>query len=112
MVVPDRVVQAQRLVPAAPRVAGPRVPVHHDVVDAELAQPRTERDAALAAADHDDVGIAVAAQAVDLGDAPLLPGDAVPGCAVLDALGLCVALVLLEARELVESGEERPGHPT
>ena len=60
MVVPDGVVQAERLVAVAPLVAGPRVPVDDDVVDAELAQPRTERDAALAAADDDDVRLAVA----------------------------------------------------
>ena len=68
MVVPDRVVQAQRLVSAAPLVAGPRVPVHHEMVDAELAQPRAERDAALTAADHQNVGVAVPAEALHLGD--------------------------------------------
>ena len=111
MVVPDGVVQAQRLVPAAPLVAGPLVPVDDEVVDAELAQPRAERDTALAAADHQDVGVAVAAQAVDLGGAPLLPRDAVRERAVLHAPGPGGALVLLVALELVERGQEASRRP-
>ena len=109
VVVPDGVVQAQRLVAAAPLVAGAGVPVDDDVVDAELAQPRAQRDAALAAADHHDVGLAVLAETLDLGGAPLLPGDAVLAGAVLDALGTAGALVLLVALELVERGQEGPG---
>ena len=41
VVVPDRVVQAQRLVAVAPLVAGPRVLVDHQRRYAELAQPRS-----------------------------------------------------------------------
>ena len=55
VVVPDRVVQAQRLVPVAPLVTGARVLVDDDRRHAELAQAGAERDAALAAADHQDV---------------------------------------------------------
>ena len=68
-----------------------------------------ERDAALAAADHQDVGVAVPAEAVDLGGARLLPGDPVLGRAVLHALGPGRALRLLVALELVQRGEQRPG---
>ncbi len=108
VVVPDGVVQAERLVAAAPLVAGTGVPVDDQVVDAELAQPRAEPDAALAAADHEDVGVAVAAHALDLGGARLLPRHAFAERAVLDALGPGRALVLLEALQLVQRREQRP----
>ena len=57
VVVPDRVVQAQRLVAVAPGVAGPRVPSTMIGRHAQLPQPRAERDAALAAADDHHVGL-------------------------------------------------------
>ena len=57
MVVPDRVVQAQGLVPASPLVAGARVLVDDERRHPELAQPGAEGDAALAAADDQDVGL-------------------------------------------------------
>ena len=55
VVVPDRVVQAQRLVALAPLVARPLVAVDDDGGHPELAQPRAERDAALSAADDQRV---------------------------------------------------------
>ena len=58
MVVPDRVVQAQRLVALAPAVAGALVLFNDDGRHAELPEPRAERDAALAAADDERVGLA------------------------------------------------------
>ena len=57
VVVPDRVVQAERLVALAPGVAGALVALDDDRRHAELAQPRAERDAALPAADDHDVGL-------------------------------------------------------
>ena len=55
MVVPDRVVQAQRLVAAAPLVPGSPALVDDDRGDAELPQPRAEPDAALPPADDEQV---------------------------------------------------------
>src|SRR5262245_25950061 len=57
MVVPDRVVQAQRLVALAPLISRPFVPVEHDRGHAELTQSGTERDTALTAADHHHIGL-------------------------------------------------------
>src|SRR4029079_5523471 len=57
VVVPDRVVQAERLVALAPGVAGALVALDDDRRHSELAEPRAERDPALAAADDDDVGL-------------------------------------------------------
>ena len=73
VVVPDRVVQAERLVPVAPLVAGPRVLVDDEGRDAELAQPRAEGDAALAAADDQHVRLRRAAEALGLRLPLLLP---------------------------------------
>jgi hypothetical protein len=47
VIVPDRIVQAERLVAPAPLVAGPLVAVDHDMRDAQLPHPRAQRDAAL-----------------------------------------------------------------
>jgi hypothetical protein len=56
VVVPDRIVQAERCVALAPRVAGALVLLHHHRGHAEALQARGERDAALSAADDQDVG--------------------------------------------------------
>ena len=57
VVVPDRVVQHERLVAVPPRVAGARVLLQDDGRHAEALQPRAERDAALSAADDDAIGL-------------------------------------------------------
>ncbi len=62
VVVPDRVVQAERLVALAPGVAGALVALDDDRRHAELAQPRAERDAALPAADDHDLGLRLVAE--------------------------------------------------
>ena len=84
------------------------MPVDHEVIDAELAQARAEPDAALAATDDEDVGIAVDAEALDLGGARLLPRHAVVEGAMPYALGPVQALVLLEPLELVQGGQQGP----
>ena len=66
VVVPDRVVQAERLVALAPGVAGALVALDDDRRHAELAQPRAERDAALAAADDHDLGLGLVAELLRL----------------------------------------------
>ena len=55
MVVPDGVVQAERLVALAPAVARPLVFLDDDGGNAKLPEPRTERNAALATADDDAI---------------------------------------------------------
>lgn len=66
MVVPDRVVQAQGVVAAAPLVAGPGVLVDDERRHTEPLEPRGEADAALPAADDEDVGLGVDAEGLDL----------------------------------------------
>src|SRR3546814_12840399 len=58
VVVPDGVVQAERLVALAPGIARPLVLLDDDGGNAEALQPRAQRDAALAAADDDALGLA------------------------------------------------------
>ncbi len=57
VVVPDGVVQAERLVAAAPLVARPGALVDDDRGHAELAKPGAQADPGLAAADDQDVGL-------------------------------------------------------
>ena len=109
VVVPDRVVEAERLVAAAPLVAGPRVTVDDDGRDAELAQPRAQPDAALPAADDDDVGLRGDPELLGLAPAPLEPALAIGLGAVRDTARPGRSAGLLVAFELVERGEQRPG---
>ena len=76
---------------------------------AELAQPRAEGDAALAAADDDDVGLGLVAELARLALALLGPGLALAIGPVLGAARAAGALVLLVALELVQGGQQRPG---
>ena len=73
---------------------------------AELPQPRAEGDAALAAADHQDVGLGRAAQALGLLLLALEPRLAPLVGAVLGAARAVLVARLLVALELVERGEE------
>src|ERR1700681_3647398 len=57
MIVPNRIMQAERLVTPAPTVAGPFVLFDDDGRHIELAQPCSERDAALTATDNDAIGL-------------------------------------------------------
>src|SRR5690348_13891274 len=82
--------------------------VDHDRRDVELAQPRAERDAALAAADDEHVGLRPVAQLAGLPGAPLAPRLAVAVGAVLRALGPPLAARLLVPRQLVQRGQQRP----
>ena len=106
VVVPDRVVQAERLVALAPGVTGALVALDDDRRDVELAQPRSEPDAALAAADDHDVGLLGVAELGGLALAPLEPRQPVARGAVVDALRPPRARRLLVALELVERGQE------
>ena len=106
MVVPDRVVQAQRLVALAPLVAGPLVLVDDDRGHAELPQPRAERDAALAAADDQHVRLRGVAERLSLVLPLLRPRPRCPGRLPCTApstrdgpLRLLVALQFLQRRQ-------------
>ncbi len=108
MVVPHRVVQAERLVAAAPLVAGPGVLVDDQRRYAELPQPGAQRDPALAAADHEHERLCRDAELGLLGLAALEPGGAVLVGAVLGSERAGRTAGLLVALELVEGGEEGP----
>ena len=111
VVVPDRVVQAERLVALAPAVARPLVLLDDDRRHAELAQARSEADRTLAAADDDDIGLGRGAERLGFLGALLLPGLAVAPVPVLGAHRTARAVRLLEALELGEGGEQRPDQP-
>src|SRR5262249_12313595 len=74
MVVPDRVVKTERLVAVTPGVAGTVVLLDDDGGHAELAQPRAERDAALAAADDEHIRLRLDAELLAFLVAQFLPG--------------------------------------
>src|SRR4051795_11282950 len=102
VVVPDRVVQAERLVALPPGVAGARVLLDDQRRDAEALQPRAERDAALAAADDEDVGLARSAELGGFLLSAFRP-------ARLDAVCAPGAGGFLVSLQLAQRGEQRPG---
>src|SRR5437879_6124942 len=57
MIVPNRIVQAERLVTLAPAVAGPLIFFNYDRWHVELAQPGPKRYAALTATNDDAIGL-------------------------------------------------------
>jgi hypothetical protein len=89
-------------------VPGALVALDDDRRDAQLAQPRAERDAALAAADDDHVGLRRVAELFGLAPALLEPRAPLGVGAVLDAFRPPVPHVLLVAFELLERGQQRP----
>ncbi len=111
VVVPDRVVQAERLVALAPGVAGPLVALHDDRRHAEPPQARAEHDAALAAADDDAVRLALVAQLRRLGLPPLEPRLPLADRAVLDPFDALRPGPLLVALELDHRRQQRPAAP-
>ncbi|MNT30020.1 hypothetical protein D3C72_1657910 [compost metagenome] len=108
MVVPDGIVQAQGLVALAPAVAGARIFLDDDGGDVQLAQPRTERDAALAAADDDAVGLARIAQFLCILLAVFQPAAAVGARAVFRAHGPPAALGFFKPLQFAHGGEQGP----
>ena len=74
MVVPDRVMQAERFIAVAPGIAGAFVFLDDDGGHAELAQPRAERDAALAASDDEHIGLGLNAELLGFVVSQFLPG--------------------------------------
>ena len=108
MIVPDGIVQAERLVALAPAVAGPFVLFDDDRRHTELAKARAERDAALAAADDDDLGLDRIAEFRGLDLALFLPGFAIPVMAVFGPHRTAKTLGLFMALQLRHGGEQRP----
>ena len=109
VVVPDRIVQAQRLVALAPRVAGALVALDDDRRHAELPQPGAERDAALAAADDHDVRLRRRSRAPRPRAARSSSQVRRSGSAPCSTpFGRREPARLLVALELVERGQQRP----
>ncbi len=108
MVVPDRVVQAERLVAVAPAVAGAVVLLDDDRRHAELPQPCAERDATLTTTDDQRVGLAGVAQFAGLRLALLLPARPVLRSTMLRTERPGEAKRLLETLEFDERGQQRP----
>ena len=108
VVVPHRVVQAQRLVPVAPRVARTRVAFDDDRRHLQLAQARPEGDPALAAADDHHVWLRRMSELLGLALPILEPRVPLGVRAVVDALRPASSQALLVSLELVEHGQERP----
>ena len=99
------VVQRQRVITLAPIVADTLMPVDDQRVDAELLQPRRDREAGLAAADHDDRGIAIGKSA--LAGAPVGP---IFGAEVARRVRFAAPLELLfVAAQFVQIRVQRPG---
>ena len=109
VVVPDRIVQAEGLVAVPPGVTGTGVSVDDDGRNAELAQPRSEGDPALSAANDHRVGLGGAAELLRFFRAPLQPGLPVRIGAVLGALRSPALRRLLMPLELEHAGQQGPG---
>ena len=107
VVVPDRVVQRERLVAPAPRVTRPLVSLDDDRRDPELAQPCAEGDAALATADDQYLRLHGVTELGGLTDSALGPRDPVTEGAVTHAAWPPSVDRLLVALQLVERREER-----
>src|SRR5271163_1707546 len=110
MVVPDRIVQAERLIALAPGIAGPLIPFDDDRGHAELPQARAEPDPALAAADDEHVGLRIRAEFLCLLVAQFLPGlragiDAVPRAERTGEAGFL--LMTLELGHRCEQGPDQ-----
>ncbi len=108
VVVPDGVVQAQGLVALAPLIAWPFVLVDDDRGHAELTQSGAERDAALAAADHQRVRLGRVPERGLFVVAFLGPRTRVGIGAVHGAHHPGRALALLVSLELLQRGEQCP----
>ena len=109
VVVPHRVVQAQALVAVAPGVTGARILLDDERRHAEFLQPRAEDDAGLPAAEHQRIRLLAVAERLRallfLFEPALAPGVH----AMLDALGPRLALLFLEAFQLLDRRQQRPG---
>ncbi len=108
MIVPDGIVQAERLVTLAPAISRPLVLFDDDRRNAELAKARTKCDAALAAANNDDIGLLGVTEFAGFGLALFFPGPAVAVMAVFGAHGTAYAFRLFVTFQLAHRGQQGP----
>src|SRR6266436_5643298 len=108
MVVPDRIVQAERLVTLAPAVAGPFVFLDDDRRHIELAQPGCQRDAALTAANDHAIGLTRVAEFLGFRLAFFLPRFPIAFGAVFRAHRTVEANRLFVPLEFAHGRQQRP----
>ena len=109
MVVPDRIVQTQRLVPRPPLIARTLPPVDDQRGHPELAETSAEGDPTLPAADDEDVGVGGLAPGVVLLGELLRPALPFGIDAVFGAFDPASAAGLLMSGDLLQRGEHGPG---
>src|SRR5437588_10550539 len=106
MIIPDRIMQAERLVTLAPAVARPFVFFDDDRRHIELAQPGCECDAALTATNDDAIGLTRVAEFSSFRLAIFLPRRSIPFGAVFGADGTAEANCLFVALAFVHGCRE------
>src|SRR5262249_39317817 len=104
---PDGVMEDERPVTLAPRIAGAGILLEDDGRHAEAFQPRAEGDAALAAADDHRIGLSRGAEGGLLRPPALEPGPAVRHRAMLDAAPARLAAAFFVSLELSHRRQER-----
>src|SRR5712692_1213992 len=108
MIVPDRIMQAERLVTLAPTVAGLFVFFHDDRRHSELAQPRPKCDAALTATNDAAIGLTRVAEVSCFRLAVFLPGCSIAFAAVFRAHRTVEANRLFVPLEFAHGRQQRP----
>src|SRR6202171_1529848 len=108
MIVPNRIMEAERLVALAPTVAGPFVFFDDNRRHIELAQPGSERDAALTAANDDAIGLTRVAEFSCFRLAFFLPRFSIAFGAVFRPHWTVEANWLFVPLELAHGRQQRP----
>src|SRR5262245_15740048 len=108
MIVPNGIVQAERLVSPAPAVAGPLVFFNDDRRHLELAQPGSEGDATLTATNDDAIRLPRVAEFRRLCMALFLPCPSITIGTVLDAHWTLEAKRFLVPLEFAHGRQQRP----
>src|ERR1700722_13310495 len=108
MVVPDRIVQAERLIALAPRIPGALVLLYDDRGHSELPEARAKADSALAAADDQHIGLRLIAELLGLLVPQFLPGLGAGIDAMPRAEHASEARLLFMALELGHRGQQGP----
>src|ERR1700692_4491120 len=108
MIIPDRIMQAERLVTLAPAVARPFVFFDDDCRHIELAQPGSECDAALTAANDDAIGLTRVAELSSFRLAFFLPCLSIAFGAVFRPHRTVEAHCLLVSLKFAHGRQQRP----
>src|SRR5260370_21499415 len=108
MIIPNRIMQAERLVTLAPAVAWPFVFLDDDRRHIELAQPSSECDAALTATNDDAIGLTRVAQFSSFRLAFFLPRFSIAFGAVFRPHRTIEANWLFVPLEFAHGREQRP----